>query len=72
MLHIRDRKLALSTIAIAHQIVSSLYTYRKESIETINGCKVVFNHLISKFSEPLSKECLQKRYNLRNRFILEF
>lgn len=55
----------LSTTGIAHQIVSSLYTYRVQNLGTINDCKVVINHLIRKFSEPLAKEGLQKRYNSR-------
>ncbi len=49
-------------MGIAHQIVSSLYTYRVDNLGTVNDCKVVVNHLIRKFSEPLTKEGLQKQY----------
>ena len=58
--------MALSTQGIAHQIVSSLITYRKDNLGTINDCKVVLNHLIRKFSEPLEKEGKQRYYRSKN------
>ena len=58
--------MALSTDGISHQIVSSLLTYRKDKLGTINDCKVVINHLIRKFSEPLAKEGLQQFYRSKN------
>ncbi|ASP49758.1 hypothetical protein [Cognaticolwellia beringensis] len=57
---------ALSTQGIAHQIVSSLMTYRIDNLGTVNDCKVVINHLIRKFSEPLTKEGLQQIYYSKN------
>jgi len=54
--------MALSTTGIAHQILSALITYQN-NYGTINDCKVVLNHLIRKFSEPLKKENRQKSYN---------
>ena len=58
--------MALSTKGISHQIVSSLVTYRIDNLGTINDCKVVINHLIRKFSEPLTKEGLQQIYYSKN------
>ncbi|WP_041713489.1 hypothetical protein [Paraglaciecola sp. T6c] len=58
--------MALSTDGISHQIVSSLMTYRKDKFGTVNDCKVVLNHLIRKFSEPLAKEGLQQFYRSKN------
>lgn len=58
--------MALSTAGISHQIVSSLMTYRKEKLGTVNDCKVVINHLIRKFSELLGKEGLQKTFRSKN------
>ena len=52
----------LSTKGISHQIISSLITFKVENLGTINDCKIVINHLIRKFSEPLEKEGLQKKY----------
>jgi len=54
--------MALTTDGISHQIVSSLVTYKVDKLGTLNDCKVVMNHLIRKFSEPLSKEELQQTY----------
>lgn len=48
--------MALTTSGISAQILSSLSTYKTGKHGTINDCKVVINHLIRKFSEPLSKE----------------
>lgn len=61
--------MALSTKGISHQIVSSLITYRKDGLGTINDCKVVVNHLIRKFSEPLEKEGLQQIF--RSKYLTE-
>jgi len=48
---------ALTTAGIAMQIASALHARQKYSeIVTINDCKVVLNHLIRKFSEPLDSE----------------
>lgn len=58
--------MALSTEGISHQIVSSLITYRKDKLGTVNDCKVELNHLIRKFSEPLAKEGLQQFYRSKN------
>lgn len=54
--------MALSTEGISHQIVSSIQTYRVDKLGTENDCKVVLNHLVRKFSEPLEKEGKQKKY----------
>ncbi len=56
----------LSTTGICHQIVSSLKTFRFEGHGTVNDCKVVLNHLIRKFSEPLQKEGRQQVYYSKN------
>lgn len=56
----------LSTQGVSHQIVSSLVTYRKDKLGTVNDCKVVINHLVRKFSEPLAKEGLQQFYRSKN------
>ena len=56
----------LTTTGIVHQIISSLKTYKIENLGTINDCKVVINHLIRKFSEPLSKSGNQKIYSSIN------
>ena len=52
----------LSTEGVAHQIASALRTYKIDKLGTVNDCKVVINHLIRCFSEPLTKEGLQKQY----------
>ena len=57
--------MALSTEGISHQIVSSLVTYNINGFGTVNDCKVVINHLIRKFSEPLDKEGKQIVYSSR-------
>lgn len=46
----------LTTTGIAIQILSSLHTRRLYPDQcTVNDCKVVVNHLIRKFSEPLGR-----------------
>lgn len=46
----------LTTTGIAVQILSSIATYKENrSICTTNDCKVVVNHLVRKFSEPLER-----------------
>lgn len=45
----------LTTAGIATQILSSINTLKHHKSCTINDCKVVVNHLIRKFSEPLGK-----------------
>jgi hypothetical protein len=46
----------LTTTGIAIQILSSLHAHRAHSEQcTVNDCKVVVNHLIRKFSEPLGR-----------------
>ena len=54
--------MALTTKGISHQIVSAISTYKNDGLGTINDCKVVINHLIRKYSEPLEKEGNQKFY----------
>ena len=52
----------LTTKGIAVQILGSVRTHRTHaSICTVNDCKVVINHLVRKFSEPLTKESRHKR-----------
>ena len=58
--------MGLSTEGISHQIASSLITFKIKKLGTINDCKVVINHLIRKFGEPLEKEGLQKTYYSKN------
>ncbi|MBS0309427.1 MAG: hypothetical protein JSS58_10725 [Proteobacteria bacterium] len=46
----------LTTTGIAIQILSSLHTRKKFPNDcSVNDCKVVVNHLIRKFSEPLNR-----------------
>jgi len=52
----------LSIDGISHQIISSLFTYKQDKLGTENDCKVVLNHLIRKFSEPLSRDGNQEVY----------
>ena len=58
----------LTTIGIAHQIVSSVKTYKVEKLGSVNDCKLVVNHLIRKFSEPLSKSDKHKVYRSKSAF----
>ena len=58
--------MALSSLGIVYQIISSIKTYKIDNCGTVNDCKVVINHLIRKFSEPLEKENLQKKYYSRS------
>lgn len=52
----------LTTTGICVQILSSVNAFREHrSICTSNDCKVVVNHLIRKFSEPLARQGLQVR-----------
>ncbi len=51
----------LTLQGIAVQILGSIRTHRDyPSLSSINDCKVVVNHLIRKFSEPLSRNSRQK------------
>ena len=54
--------MALTTKGISYQIVSAISTYKNDGLGTVNDCKVVINHLIRKYSEPLGKEGNQKVY----------
>ncbi len=47
--------MGLTRRGICAQILSSIETYRSTDFCTVNDCKVVINHLIRKFSEPLSR-----------------
>lgn len=49
--------MALTTDGIAAHILGALHTH-KRGFGTTNDCKVVVNHLIRKFSEPLTKQQL--------------
>lgn len=52
----------LTTTGIAVQILSSIGTYKqKGALCTTNDCKVVVNHLVRKFTEPLDRACKQAR-----------
>lgn len=47
----------LTTAGIATQVIASIRAHRDFPEHcTVNDCKVVVNHLIRKFSEPLSRE----------------
>lgn len=49
--------MALTTTGIAIQILSSIRAFRENPSRcTVNDCKVVVNHLIRKFSEPLGRD----------------
>ncbi len=61
--------MALSTTGIAHQIASSIYTYKHKELGTINDCKVAINLLIRKFDEPLEKE--GKKHFFRSKKLAE-
>lgn len=58
--------MALSTTGISIQIASALHTYQEHDEVTINDCKVVLNHLIRKFSEPLENEEKLQKYRSKN------
>lgn len=46
----------LTTKGIAIQVLASIGAYRaNDQVCTVNDCKVVVNHLIRKFSEPLGR-----------------
>lgn len=52
----------LTTDGIAVQILSSIRAFRQYRTQcTTNDCKVVLNHLLRKFSEPLEREGAQHR-----------
>jgi hypothetical protein len=54
--------MALTTQGIAIQILSSIGAYKQHGLRcTTNDCKVVINHLIRKYSEPLSREASVNR-----------
>lgn len=54
--------MGLTTTGISHQIVSAIKTYKDDGLGTINDCKVVINHLIRKYNEPLEREGRQEVY----------
>lgn len=59
--------MALTTTGICIQILSSLSTFRRERVRcTENDCKVVLNHLIRKFSEPLLKQKKHQIFRSKN------
>lgn len=58
--------MALTTRGIAVQILSSLQARKDhEALCTTNDCKVVVNHLVRKYSEPLTRDGDQRRLNSR-------
>jgi len=55
-LDLKETTVPLTTAGIAIQILSSLRAHRAHAEQcTVNDCKVVVNHLIRKFSEPLGR-----------------
>ncbi|WP_323846327.1 hypothetical protein [Microbulbifer magnicolonia] len=56
----------LSTLGICHQIIASIRTFKLDRLGTVNDCKVVINHLVRKFSEPLMREGRQIVYCSRS------
>jgi len=56
--------MALSTNGISAQILSSIAAYRSHGQYcTENDCKVVLNHLLRKFSEPLARTDNQQYFH---------
>ena len=65
-LDLQETRMPLTTRGICVQILASVQAhYEHGDLCTTNDCKVVLNHLVRKFSEPLSRANKQKRLTSR-------